>query len=196
MSIATEIAKRDFVTAMGDSRHLTALHTRTGPGRRHHEPSLNRAVAVMTIAAWQSYAQDTTRAIRDHLAVPQGHAQRSLFDLIRASTHTALGRFNTPSAHNTLNLFRLVGFDPRGSWTFTISTRPYAYSTQNIVDEVEQWLRVRHSIAHGAPLPAVPVVRGRTAAGPKLWKTDAEHCIQFFGALVAATAAEAHTQFP
>jgi hypothetical protein len=196
VSAKTEAAKKDFTEAMKDSGHLMALHTRTNPGRRHHEPSLNRAVAVMTAAAWQSYVQDTTRAILDYLAVPPRHPGKPQFDLIKASTMTALGRFNTPNARNTLALFQHVGFDPRSGWSFSVSSRPHPYSSQGIEDEIEEWLKIRHTIAHGALLPAVAVVSGRTQRGPKLWKADAEHCISFFGGVVAATAAEAHRLFP
>lgn len=100
---------------MRDPGHLMALHSRTGPGRRHHEPSLNRAVVVMTTAAWQSYVQDTTQAILDTLSVPPAHTGAPMFNLIKASTRTALGRFNTPNARNTLALFYQVGFDPSGA---------------------------------------------------------------------------------
>lgn len=186
----------DFAEAMKDSDHLMALHTRTGPGRRHHEPSLNRAVAVMATAAWQSYVQDTTRAILDHLTVPSSHAGRPQFDLIKASTMTALGRFNTPNTRNTLTLFQHVGFDSRGGWSFSVPSRPHPYSAENVEDEIDEWLKVRHTIAHGSLLPAIAIVSGRTQSGAKLWKADAQHCINFFGGVVAATAAEAQHQFP
>lgn len=181
---------------MRDPGHLTALHTRTGPGRRHHEPSLNRAIVVMTAAAWQSYVQDTTEAILAYLAVPTSSTGAPLFNLIKASTKSALGRFNTPNARNTLALFQQVGFDPTGGWSFSISVPPRVYAEQDVRDELDDWLTVRHKIAHGASLPAIQIVSGRPIAGPQLWKKDAERCVEFFTAVVSATAAAAHSQFP
>jgi hypothetical protein len=196
MSTRTTAACIAFTEAMCDSGHLMALHSRTGPGRRHHEPSLNRAVAVMTVAAWQSYVELTTKAILDDIAVPPTHSGSALFALVKASTMSGLGRFNTPDTRNTLALFRQVGFDPTAGWSFSVPTRSYTYTSPTVTSELEEWLKVRHTIAHGATLPALAIVKGRTKDGPKLWKHDAEHCIEFFNALVSTTAIEAQRQFP
>ena len=56
------------------------------------------------MAPFKAYIQDTTSAILLSLAVPPGHQGHALFSLIRAATRTALGRFNTPNARNTLFL--------------------------------------------------------------------------------------------
>ena len=79
---------------------------------------------------------------------------------------TALGRFNTPNTRNTLTLFQHVGFDSRGGWSFSVPSRPHPYSAENVEDEIDEWLKVRHTIAQGSLLPAIAIVSGRTQSGP------------------------------
>lgn len=198
MSAATQQARAEFVIALKDSRDLIWLHqhSQTGPGRRHRQPTLNRAVIVIAAAAWQAYVQDTTEAILSGIAVPAGQPGHSLYLLIRATTKTALGRFNTPNARNTLSLFNNVGFDPEPSWHFSIGAPPRVYAAKDVRDEIDGWLDVRHKIAHGAPLPATNFVSGRPQSGPSLHRRDAERCIDFFDKVAEITAQLAHQQFP
>jgi hypothetical protein len=198
MSAGTQQAAREFQTAMRDPNNLIWFHrnSQAGKGRRHRQPTLNRAVVVLTAAAWQAYVQDTTAAILLSLEVPPGHQGHALFSLIRAATRTASGRFNTPNARNTLMLFDNVGFDPSPSWTFGIGTPVRAYTTHDVRAEIDGWLDVRHSIAHGSALPATDLVSGRTQNGPNLHRSDAERCIEFFERLVQVTAAAADQPFP
>jgi hypothetical protein len=151
---------------------------------------------VLTVAAWQAFAQDTTEAILDGLTVPAGHAGYPLYNLVKAATMTAVGRFNTADARNVLSLFANVGFDPAHQWTFTIGSPARLYGTQGVRDEINGWLAVRHSVAHGSALPASQLVSGRTQSGPSLHRRDAERCLEFFAALVRVTAAAANAQFP
>jgi hypothetical protein len=198
VSAETQRAAREFQTAMSDPNNLIWFHrnSQAGQGRRHRQPTLNRAVVVLTAAAWQAYVQDTTAAILLSLEVPPGHQGHAMFALIRAATRTASGRFNTPNARNTLMLFNNVGFDPSSSWVFGIGAPVRAYTTPDVRREIDGWLDVRHSIAHGSPLPATDLVSGRTQSGPNLHRSDAERCIEFFERLVAITAAAADQQFP
>ena len=198
MSAGTEQARADFATALGDARNTVwfSESSQEGRGRRHRQPSLHRAGVVLAVAAWQAFAQDTGEAILSDLAVPQGHQGRPLYNLVRASTKTAIGRFNTPNARNTLVLFDNVGFSPASSWRFSLGSPPRTYSQQDVWDEIDGWLAVRHRIAHGAMLPASHLVSGRTQDGPSLHRKDAERCIAFFELVVRVTADAANAQFP
>ncbi len=198
MSAATQQARDEFAVAMKDPHNLIWLHqnSQDGQGRRHHQTTLNRAVIVLTGAAWQAYVQDTTEAILSSLEVPAGHQGHPLWALIRAATKSAVGRFNTPDARNSLALFTTVGFNPIPSWTFTIGKPPRKYSDKDVKGEINDWLNVRHKIAHGAPLPDIPLVSGSTQSRPSLHRKDAERCIEFFEKVVCVTASTAHQQFP
>jgi hypothetical protein len=198
VSAETQRAEAEFTSAIRDPVNLIWIHqnSQTGRGRRHRQPTLSRAAVVLAAAAWQAYVQDTTEAILQDLAVPTGHQGYALYSLVRAATQTALGRFNTPNAHNTLALFSNVGFDPSSCWAFRIGVPTRVYTTQRVSNEIDGWLQVRHSIAHGFALPASNLVTGRPSGGPSLHRADAERCIEFFERLVSVTAAAANSQFP
>lgn len=198
MSVRTQAAYSEFGTAMADPHNLIWLHknSQDGQGRRHRQTTLNRAVVVLTAAAWQAFVEDTARAIRDDLEVPQGSPNRPGFNVLKALTNSALGRYNTPDAHNTLQLLQNVGFDPRPHWTFTLSGPVRTYALADVRAEIDDWLRVRHKIAHGSALPPLGIITGTSKAGPTLRRSDAERCIQFFEQVASVTASAAHAQFP
>lgn len=198
MSAGTNQARAEFAKAMQDSHNLVRIHKDKNRkrGRRWDETTLNRSVVVLAVASWQAFVEGTTRAILSELAVPPSHNGHALYLLINAATATALGRFNTPSAQNSLSLFTTVGFDPTPGWSFTIGQPARRYAEPRVRKEIDEWLRVRHAVAHGFQLPALSLVTGRTKTGPSLHRNDAESCIEFFEALTNATADEVHRQFP
>lgn len=183
---------------MGDAHNLIHLHreSQSGQGRRHRQTSLNRAIIVVTVAAWQAYVQDMTQAVLDYIAVPHGHAGHSVYTVIKVATKNAIRRFNTPNAKNSVDLLLDAGFDPTPGWAFTIGQPPRNYAEAQIRNEVDAWLAVRHKIAHGAKLDPSFVISGQTQAGPSLRLKDAERCVEFFEAVVTAMGNEAATQFP
>jgi hypothetical protein len=116
--------------------------------------------------------------------------------VIKVGTKRSLARFNTPNAKNSLDLLADVGFDPTSRWSFVMGNPPATYRQADIRGEIDGWLEVRHKIAHGSPLPESRLVRGRTKRGPTLHRSDAEQCIEFFEAVVAATTTAASAQYP
>lgn len=107
---------------------------------------------------------------------------------------TEVGAFATPNAQNSRKLLQGVGFDPRPHWTWTqrggrglgqITVRP-----TDVDSRIDQWLRVRHAIAHGHEhLPSVDVLQAVRAAGstlvdPPIRLVDAEQWLTFFRRVV------------
>lgn len=198
MSAETEQARNDFANAMRDPHNLvrTAQGQNPNRGRRWHESALNRAVVVLAVAAWQAYVQDTTRGILTSIEPPPGDPGIPLFRVVRAATRNVIRRFNTPNSRNTLDLSHSVGFDPEARWMFSVETPPVMLRPYEVRQRLEEWLAVRHTIAHGTELPSIGIVSGRTKQGPSLHRKDAEACIEFFEALVAVTADQAAVVFP
>lgn len=196
MSAQTDAAAAEFQAAMDDPRNLVEIHKDLNPrrGRRYRETTLNRAMVVLTVAAWQAYVQDLTRAILDTIQPPAGDPANVQFQLIRAATLTALGRFNTPDARNTCNLLANVGFDPLPHWSWKRGR--WALTIDDATRSVDEWLRVRHTIAHGSALPAVKVIARTTAGVPTLTRGNSERSISFFAQLVNVTRVAADAQFP
>lgn len=183
---------------MRDPHNLVAIHraSQAGAGRRHRQTTLNRAVVVLTAAAWQAYVAETTRAILHDLEVPHGTPGHAQFAIVRAAAKGTLKRFNTADSRNCLNLFLEVGFDPTTRWTFSFGTPPRHYVNTTVRDEIDDWLKVRHAVAHGAELPNLAIITGSAQNRPSMRLSDAERCIKFFEEVVRVTAAAAHTAFP
>jgi hypothetical protein len=198
MSAATEAAHIAFSDAMSDPHNLISMHehSRTGKGRRHRETTLNRAAVVLCVAAWQAYVGDTVKAILDDLAISAGQPGHAEYLVLKGLVSGSLGRFNTPNAYNSRGLLNSVGFDPQSSWSFTLSGPNRTYGAASVEKELDEWLAVRHAIAHGSDLPRKPVLTGWTKAGATIRKRDTERCIDFFEHVVGTTAAAAYAQFP
>jgi hypothetical protein len=165
-------------------------------GRRWAEPTINRGIVVLTVAAWQAFVEDLAGGILE--TIQRGVAGQpnltAQFQLVAAATRNAIHRMNTPNVFNVRALFANVGFDPgasrawrSGRWTITTAT------TSSRIDD---WLKVRHAIAHGDDLPPVPVLARTDSGTPTLRRINAEACMALFEQVAQRTCAAANQQFP
>jgi hypothetical protein len=99
-----------------------------------------------------------------------------------------LDRFSTPSAKNTRKLLRLVDFDPDPYWTWD------RMKIRQVVGRLQDWLAVRHAIAHGDVMPKVAVLEAVRENklkfgldGPIIRVEDARQCTAFIRKLAWAT---------
>lgn len=189
---------------MGHCDNLVSVHRGHGgvlQGRRDSEVSLNRAVVVVTVAAWQAAAQDMTRAAVEAGTPSPGSALSSeTYAMISGRVLSEIDRFSTPNAENTRKLLMGTGFDPRPFWTWTqrggqgigmVTIQPHQAE-----DRMGEWLRLRHDIAHGhenlSHVSVLQAVRlSNTSApgwSPAIRLVDAEACMAFFRRLCRLTA--------
>ena len=182
--------------------NLVAVHRgHGGParGRRDAEVSINRAVVVLAVASWQAALQDYTLTCVD-LSGPSPSSPLSAptYALIAGRVRAEVGAFATPNAQNARRLLVGAGFDPRPGWTWTQrGGRGQGLVTWRPADadrRIDEWLRVRHAIAHGhAELPQVPALQAvrlhpnPPAPDPALRLVDAEQCLAFFRRLARLT---------
>jgi hypothetical protein len=189
--------------AMSHCVNLVEVHRGHGgaaPGRRDQEVSLNRAVIVMTVAAWQAAIQDMVKSMLIASQPPVGSPHTNFYNVVAGQVRHAVAQFSTPNAENTQKLMRSAGFDPSPHWTWSqmggqgvglITITPVVASTR-----IREWLRVRHDIAHGraeiSPVSVLQAVRQNPgpAAGwyPTIRLVDAEQCMSFFRRLCQLTA--------
>jgi len=173
-------------------------HGGPGRGRRPKESSLNRAVVVLAVAAWQAAVEDMTTAILD-TARPSGPAPIDVarYDAAVGPVRRAIKDFATPNARNTRRLMNSAGFDPQPHWKFTTAGgrgKPSVDWTPTMVEaRLDEWLRVRHALAHGHDvLPEVDALLTvrlkKTKGAPWLELEDAEQCVAFLNRLVRLTA--------
>lgn len=126
--------------------------------------------------------------------------------LIQGQVNGALGNFSTPNAENTRELLRSVGFDPRQYWTWTnraLGSREVILKPTEVEDQLRDWLKVRHAIAHGdEKLPKVEVLQavrqGTISAhdGPTIRLHDARQCIAFIRKLTEVTVGGLKSELP
>ncbi len=114
------------------------------------------------------------------------------YNAMMGAAKKGIGDFSTPNAENSRRVLIAVGFDPRPFWTWTLPGAKY-WSTSAVTERLDQWLKVRHAIAHGhATLPhvgALSWVRENpgSADQPALRLPDAESCTRFITRLSHAT---------
>ncbi|MGO9464719.1 MAG: HEPN domain-containing protein [Isosphaeraceae bacterium] len=137
-----------------DAVELDDAHTelRTGnPGRQYGLASLNRAIVVMSVSAWESYVEELMR--ESLLALrPPGPPFAAPWPALDTYVTGQLGRFHTPSQHNVEQLIRnCLGLnDVHLMWTWQNCTSAQA------VQRLEDAMVYRHQIAHGVnPRPVI-----------------------------------------
>lgn len=190
-----------FKNAMVHCDNLLMIEHRTGGGRgrgRMVEASVNRAVIVLAIASWQAFVQDTARLLLSRRMPRPSDVNYGFARLIEGQVLRELDRFSTPNAENTRNLLKLVGFDPRPYWSWEGGGPGTILTPQQVEDQLRDWLKIRHAIAHGdEKIPAVAVleavrwgdanVTGPHGAGIRVG--DARQCTTFVKNLAKVTLA-------
>lgn len=166
-------AKTRFDRAMGHCGAIVTIHRQHGGGAqgfRALEPSLNRAVVVLAVAAWQAALEDLTLSALDH-AHPAGVP--GVGALLRGYVVSEVNRFSTPNSDNSRALMKLVDFDPYPLWTWrqmggqgvgAITVNP-----SRAAQMTDSWLRLRHDISHGHPNLTVVDVLENVREAAKGW---------------------------
>jgi hypothetical protein len=189
-------AWRDFSELLGSVDQLIEIHARiqTGRGRRHRQEAIHRAGVVLIVAAWQSYvekvAKEALGKVEAQVSVDQDGRPtpvwvRSTYKIREPAILKAIGDLNTPNSQNVWRLFQnSFGFDPRPSWVWQSPRRNW--NTRQFSAYTDDWLRIRHSIAHGNDLPDnLQWIRG--PAGPRLTLSLLKECKRHFTELARRT---------
>ena len=175
---------------------LVAIHGRVqaGPGRRHEQEALHHAGVVMSIGAWESYVenvlQETIHVLSSQLQGPGGGpappwAQLTFAAAMR-SVQNKISQFNTPNAENVKRLFEEgIGFNPWPHWSWLEKRRQWNQREMQV--RLNDWLKIRHGIAHGAGLPAnIAWIKDKNG-NPRLNKNLLKECRSFVARLARQT---------
>jgi hypothetical protein len=137
-----------------DAEELNDSHAvlKTGnPGRQFGLASLNRAMVVMSVSAWESYVEELMR--ESALALrPAGPPFAAPWPALNAYVQGRLGSFNTPNQYNVEQLIRncLALNDIHLTWSWQNCTSAQA------IERLSVAMNYRHQIAHGVnPRPVV-----------------------------------------
>ncbi len=195
-------ANNNFLRATRHCDNLIAIHRAHGgpqQGRRDREVSINRAVIVLAIAGWQAVVQDYALACVDLSAPGVGSPlSAASYAVLAGRIRKEVADFATPNAQNVRRLLLGAGFDPRPWWVWTQhggqGQGMQTWSPQDADRRIDEWLRVRHAIAHGhGVLPQVPALQAvrlqpnNPPGDPPLRLVDAEQCLTFFRRLARLT---------
>ena len=138
---------------LSDVEELIDAHTRLRTGQRGRQwrlGAINRATLVMGVSCWEAFVEHILLESIDLLKPPS--PPFGVWQALNASTRSAIGRFNTPSAENVRNLFR----DSIGLTDVTQEWYWQNCDTQKATDYLNDVLRKRHEIAHGVnPRPII-----------------------------------------
>jgi hypothetical protein len=188
-------ADSDFARAMSVPEALLALRDEL-PAKQwaSRDLALNRSVVVLTVAAWQAWVETYVSTALVALSEPPAsrsddteylrllNASRPLIELAVRD----VGRFSTPDASEVCRLLRLLGDDPRPRWSFAGTGGQR--SSDDVIGRLNDWVKVRHAIAHGAPhLPTVGVLTRTKGGHGSLTYRHAAQCATFFRKLAFAT---------
>ena len=190
-------ALKDFETLMISVDDLIGIHGRvqTGKGRRHGQEALHKAGVVLTIAAWQSYIEklciEALAAIETNFTnPPPSHAvpswAKSSFYFRKPAVLQSVGSLNTP---NTQNVIRLLdysfGCNPKADWVWNAPNRKW--TSAQFCDRTDEWLRIRHTVAHGNELPPnLPWIKNASGK-PRLKLSLLEECKRHFDKMANLT---------
>lgn len=102
------------------------------------------------VAAWDTYLNKVTIEAITRTGDPLNGELQAMKALALESAARTLKRFNTPNFDNSRRvLIECVGWDPIAAWNW-----PRRMMTWQLVQErLNEILKVRHSFAHGLPIP-------------------------------------------
>lgn len=125
-----------------------------GAGRRRQwgKGSINRAVVVMCVSAWEGFVEqvvlEAVDTIHPAIGTPLG-----MWPVLSASARNLVGRFHTPNVDNVKKLINdsLGLADVTSSWSWR------GCSAARARKQLADALKLRHQIAHGVrPSPVIP----------------------------------------
>ncbi|MFT8806201.1 MAG: HEPN domain-containing protein [Acetobacter aceti] len=178
----------DFSNQVKTVDQLINIHRnlRSGRGRRYEQDALYKAGVVMIVACWQAYIENITqealniieRSINNPQALPPTWAVQ-IFNSKKSEIRNAIKKFNTPDDVRVRDLLsNSFDFNPWLNWAWR--SGPRQWTEKQTRSRTNQWLQVRHSVAHGFSLPSdIPWIQGNNNV-PRLTLNLLEECKKHF----------------
>jgi hypothetical protein len=121
------------------------------PQSEDERQGLYHAALAAEVASWDAYINALVREFYTITAMPTNPTFSIIHQLAHNSAERLLERFNTPNWANSRNLLQqTTGYDPYGDWRWSRRNM----NVQQLKIFLNEVLKVRHSFAHGFPIPA------------------------------------------
>lgn len=145
-------AASGFAVDLAKARHLLLLASerRLKPIARDKAQAYLHASLTAYVAAWDAYAKALVKEFFGVVANPRQPAYLAIHTVALKSADLALEKFNTPNWENTRRLLvTQTGYDPIADWSWR------HMNVQSVQLKMNEIVKVRHSFAHGFPLPSL-----------------------------------------
>ncbi|MEH2071405.1 MAG: HEPN domain-containing protein [Nostoc sp.] len=129
----------------------TATDPRLRPILNSQTQVYYHSALAMFVAGWEAYIEELVRNFFDVTANPLDPQFHAVHSIAKNAAERSLKQFNTPNADNSRNLlFQYTGYDPINDWVWSKRSMN-GLATRQMLNDI---LQVRHSFAHGFPIPA------------------------------------------
>lgn len=128
------------------------------------------ASLAITVAAWDAFIKNITKEFNSRTIL---FATTAAFQSIHASLTKQLEdktkRLNTPDYNNARNhILEFTGYDTIGIWHYSQGN----LTSQQVKNRIEEIFKVRHSFAHGFPIPPLSWTISPRGGAPRLTAAD------------------------
>lgn len=160
-----------------------------GRGRRHRQDALHRAGVVISIAAWESYVEAVLKEAIEAIRPAAGSPLPAILvhRIAERDANKKVSEFNTPNAENVRRLFQEhLDFDPWPHWIWVAGTRRN-WNSDFMRTRLNEWLKIRHCVAHGAPFPTTIAMLRNSHGGYSIRLEHLQDCRDFVRQLATVT---------
>lgn len=127
-----------------------ASDTRLRPMSRNVSEALSHSALAAGVSAWQLYVEQIVRDFINSIYDSSNSKYLNIHSILVNLSDKAIAKLNTPNSENSRNiLIEHTGFDPWSVWGWPRAGMS-SYAVRVRLDEI---LKVRHSFAHGFPMP-------------------------------------------